>query len=201
MSPDQDGKRIQTNFFEDSAETPAIYAIIPIVSGRNDESLVVSVKVKDVFGQPVSSVYKPFVIAQLAPGVQGKPLNVGVQFPDPPPIQVPNPADPTSPFTQPQLRAVGDYQVIATMNGDTQTTNFKILPASAAFQSEPDPNAGTPQQAPPPGACTDQTLGNCPQPTADQANNASAVACCTSDGNCGIGIRSTGLCSQRPFNQ
>lgn len=201
MSPDEDGKRVQTNFYEDTAETPSINIIVPIVSGRNDESLVVSIRVKDVFGQRVSSVYKPFVIAQLAPGVQTTPSNIAVQFPDPPPLQIANPADPLNPIEQPQLRAVGDYQAIATLNGETQTVNFAILPASPNFQTEPDPNAGTPQAAPPPGGCTNQTLATCPQPTADQANGASAVACCTSDGNCGIGIHGTGLCSQRPFNQ
>src|SRR5690348_7287213 len=76
MSPDSDGKRTQTNFYEDSAETPSIFVIVPIVSGRNDESLVVSIRVKDVFGQKVSSVYKPFVIAQVAPGVTPKPTNI-----------------------------------------------------------------------------------------------------------------------------
>lgn len=201
MSPDQDGKRTQTAFYEDSQETPQIFIIVPIVSGKNDESLVVSIKVKDVFNQPVSSVYKPFVIAQIAPGVQKSPTNIGIQFPDPPPIETINPADPTNPIQQPQLRAVGDYQAIATLNGETQTVNFKILQASPAFQQEFDPNAGTPQQAPPPGGCTTTTIANCPQPTQDQIDNASAVSCCTADGNCGIGIRATGLCSQRPFNQ
>ncbi len=200
MSPDQTGNRTQTVFYEDSAETPAIYAIIPIVSGKSDESLVVTLKVKDVFGHPVSSVYKPFLIAQIAPGLASKPTNIGVPFPDPPPILTPNPADPTSPISQPQLRAVGDYQIIATLNGDTQTVNFKIIPASPAFQQEFDPNAGTPNAAPIPGACTAQTIANCPVPTQDQVDNASADICCTSDGNCGIGIVGTGLCAQHPFN-
>ncbi|MGH7280364.1 MAG: hypothetical protein ACRELY_02485 [Polyangiaceae bacterium] len=200
MSPDQDGKRTQSYFYQDAAETPAIYAIIPMVSGKDDESLDVSVRIKSLFGKAVT-VYKPFTIAQLAPGVQTRPTNLGVPFPDPPPILTPNPADPNNPISLPQLRAVGDFQIIATLNGDTETVNFGILAASPDYQQESDPNAGTPNAAPIPGTCTTQTIARCPVPTQDQVDNAAADICCTTDGNCGIGIVGTGLCAQHPFNQ
>lgn len=191
MSPDQDGKRTETVFFEDAQETPAIYFIVPIVSGKNDESLNITLRVKSVFGVDVTKIYKPFLVASLAPGVQNKPTNINVQFPDPPPIIVPNPADPNNPLKQPQDRAVGKYQFIASMNGDTQAVNFEILPRQVPLAQ--DPNAGTPDAEPPPGACSDETIAHCPPPVGIDPS-ANPVICCTADGVCGIGVRGTGLC-------
>src|ERR1700689_2161190 len=77
MSPDSDGKRTETEFYSDYTDTPSFYFIIPIVSGRNDETLNVYIKVKSIYGEDVTSIFpKPILIISDAPGVQQKPSNV-----------------------------------------------------------------------------------------------------------------------------
>ncbi|HEX7667600.1 MAG TPA: hypothetical protein VF407_23870, partial [Polyangiaceae bacterium] len=77
MSPDSDGKRTQTNFFSDYVETPAIYAIVPIVSGRKDYTLTVSVKVKSIGKDAVD--FPPIVVYQDDPGVATSVTDISVQ--------------------------------------------------------------------------------------------------------------------------
>lgn len=194
-SPDTDGKRTQSVFFSDYAESPAIYIIIPIVSGKNDETLTVSVKVFDVLGTNVEKTFPdPIIIAQGAPGIQKERSYQVVQFPDPAPVSIPNPADPFgNPLTIQLPRAVGHFQVFATMNGDTESVKFQVNNPTPGYQSLPS----TPT-SPLPGTCTaaappNGNIEQCPQPTADdQANH--KVVCCTGTGNCGTGVENTGLC-------
>jgi hypothetical protein len=194
-SPDTDGKRTQSVFFSDYAESPAIYVIIPIVSGRNDETLTVSVKVFDVLGKNVEATFpNPIIISQQAPGVQNKPTNITVQFPDPAPVSVQNPADPFgNPITIQLPRAVGHFEVIASMNGDTEAVKFQVNNPTPQYQGLPTtpttPAPGSCNAAPPPAG----NIELCPQPTADdQANH--KVVCCTGLGVCGTGVEDTGLC-------
>jgi hypothetical protein len=194
-SPDSDGKRTQTVFFSDYAESPGIYFVVPIVSGKNDETLTVSVKVFDVLGTNVEGTFpNPIIVSQQAPGVQEKPSNVVVQFPDPQPVQVFNPNDPTTPLMIQEPRAVGHYEFIATMNGDTEAVKFQVNNPTPQYQGLP-----TTPTTPPPGTCQNGSpptgnLNLCPQPTADdQANH--KVACCTAAGVCGTGVENTGLCN------
>jgi hypothetical protein len=196
MSPDSDGKRTETAFYSDYAETASFFFVVPIVSGRNDETLNIYIKVKSIFGEDVSSTFKnPILVTSQAPGVNPKPTNVVVQFPDPPPIQVFNPVDPTSPTTTTPPRAVGKFQFIASMNGDTEAVNFEILPP--LLTPLPDPNAGTANAEPLPGNCVvgtpppggNGTAQNCPTP-----QGAHAVICCTASQDCGTGVEGTGLC-------
>lgn len=192
MSPDTDGKRTQTNFFADYVESPAIYAIIPIVSGRADYTLTASVQVRSIGKDKVD--FPPIVVYQDDPGLAQTKTDVSVQFPDPPEVDVLNPADPLTPLKLKPPRAVGRFQFIATMGGDTETVNFAILPP--AITPLPDPNAGTPNAEPPAGSCSDQgdgtspaSITRCPAPT-----QLHSVICCTAAGNCGTGVEGTGLC-------
>jgi hypothetical protein len=196
MSPDSDGKRTETDFYSDYTDTPSFFFVVPIVSGRNDETLNIYVKVKSIFGEDVTGTFKtPILVTSSAPGVQTKPSNVIVQFPDPPPIQELNPADPTSPIMLTPPRAVGKFQFIASMGGDTEAVNFEILPPLT--QPLADPNAGTPNAAPQAGNCVvgsppplgDGTAQNCPTP-----QGAHAIVCCTAAQDCGTGVEGTGLC-------
>jgi hypothetical protein len=197
-SPDQDGKRSETVFFSDYAESPAIFVVIPIVSGRNDETLTVAVKVFDVLGTPAAQTEQtfpnPLIVSQQAPGVLDKPSNIIVQFPDPQTIEFPNPADPETPLMSQPPRAVGHFEFIATMNGDSEGVKFQVDNPTPQYQSLP-----TTPTTPPPGTCVEgqPPTGNvvlCPQPTAADAAN-HKVACCTSLGICGTGVEDTGLCN------
>ncbi len=192
MSPDDDGKRTQTNFFSDYVESPAIYVIIPIVSGRKDYTLTATVKVRSIGKDPVD--FPPILVYQDDPGLAQTKTEVSVQFPDPPAVEVANPADPLTPLKIKPPRAIGRFQFIATMGGDTETVNFAILPPT--IKALPDPNDGTPNAKPPDGSCSDQgdpttpaSITRCPQPT-----QLHSVVCCTSAGNCGTGVEGTGLC-------
>ncbi|MEO8801335.1 MAG: hypothetical protein ABI551_25825 [Polyangiaceae bacterium] len=192
MSPDNDGQRTQTNFFSDYVETPAIYVIIPYVSGRKDFTLTASVKVRSIGKDQVD--FPPIIVYQDDPGVAQTGAQLSIQFPDPPEIDVLNTADPTTPLKIKPPRAVGRFQFIATMNGDTETVNFAILPP--AITPLPDPNAGTPNAKPPDGSCSDQgdstsppSITRCPPPS-----QLHSIICCTSAGNCGTGVDGTGLC-------
>ncbi|MEO7112451.1 MAG: hypothetical protein ABI183_18550 [Polyangiaceae bacterium] len=198
-SPDNDGKRTQSVFFSDYVESPMIYAVIPIVSGRKDETLTISVKVFDVLGTDVTAkgtntFPDPIVIAQIAPGVQTSKNNVVINFPDPAPVSIPNPADPFStPLTVQLPRAVGHFEFIASMNGDTEAVKFEVINPSPAYQGLP-----TTPTTPPPGTCVAQPPPNgnieqCPMPSAeDQSHH--KVVCCTGLGVCGTGVENTGLC-------
>ena len=77
-SPDNDGKRTETVFYSDYAETPGIYVVVPIVSGRNDETLTISVQVFDVLGTDVRAEFpNPLVVSQQAPGPRADALKRG----------------------------------------------------------------------------------------------------------------------------
>ena len=192
MSEDQDGKRNESVFYADYAETKAIYFVVPIVSGKKDESLNTYVLVRQIFGENVpngSPIYAPILVTSTAPGVQATPQLVVVQFPDPPAVQVLNPAYPLNPLTVQPPRAVGKFQFIASMNGDTEAVNFEILQSNTANQLPSVPGQ------PPAGACQvgdpsqGGTVQSCPVPTGDHV-----VQCCTSAQVCGTGVEGTGLC-------
>src|SRR6202000_2607098 len=118
--------------------------------------------------------------------------NIVVQFPDPAPISVPDPADPLESVTIQYPRAVGHYEFIASMNGDTEAVKFQVNNPTPQYQGLP-----TTPTTPPPGTCTaapppEGNIELCPQPTADeQANH--KIACCTTAGVCGTGVEDTGL--------
>lgn len=195
-SPDEDGKRAETVFFSDYAESPGIYFVVPIVSGRNDETLTVSVKVFDVLGTNVEKTFpNPIIVSQQAPGVETKPTNVVVQFPDPPPVTVPDPSDPLESVQIQYPRAVGHYEFIASMNGDTEAVKFQINNPTPQYQGlPPTPNEPQPGECNAAPALQGGNLQLCPQPTADdQANH--KIACCTTAGVCGTGVEDTGLCN------
>ena len=193
-SPDSDGKRTQTVFFADYQESPQIFCVIPLVSGKNDETLTVAVKVFDVLGKNVQATFpEPIIISQTAPGVVTKPANFSIAFPDPAPIPVANPADPFgSPLEIQPPRAVGHFEFVITMNGETETVKFQVNNPNPQYQGLP-----TTPTTPAPGTCTagpTGTLQLCPQPTADDQSN-HKLACCTGLGVCGVGVEDTGLCN------
>ena len=117
-----------------------------------------------------------------------------VQFPDPPAVQYLNAADPDQPLTVQPPRAVGHFEFIAQLEGQTESVKFEVIGPSQQYMplpsipGEPLPGTCTP------GSPPEGNLGMCPQPTAAQASN-HRIACCTALQVCGTGVEDTGLCN------
>jgi hypothetical protein len=179
-SPDQDGARHQNVFFTDSK---AIFVIAKYVTGRTDLSGRTFVTVFNVYNDAVT--FPPILIddSQLHKTSGSGAQVYAVQFPDPPQIQKPNPADPNNPITETPPRATGRFRFTVEIGDEKQTTDFVVL--QGANGTNPDPTV------PPPGNCVSvDDEGKCPKPT-----DLHAVACCNPrTKSCGTGVEGTGLC-------
>ena len=179
-SPDQDGSRHQNIFYTDS---PKIYVIGRYVTGRQDLTGRTWVTPLNVYNDVVK--FPPIEVddQHLAPTGSGSASVYAVQFPDPPEIEKPNPADPNNPIRETPPRASGRFRFTVQIGDETQTADFVVL--QGANGTNADPNV------PLPGNCTQvEDVAKCPQPT-----DLHAVACCNTKTNaCGTGVEGTGLC-------
>jgi hypothetical protein len=193
MSPDSDGKTNADVFYSDYATTPAIYIIVPVVTDSRDDVVSVAIKVRDVDGLDMhDTAPDPILVATFRPGVQSTTKKFAVRFPDPPPQQIFPDGDAGAWVTlTPVARAIGHFRAVVTFEGQTQTVSFQINNSQTPDWQDAGPGyfEGTPPPAPAPGLCAQPNGMGCPLPTLDDS-----VPCCTTAGNCGIGIAGTGLC-------
>ncbi|MFO0670631.1 MAG: hypothetical protein U0235_13535 [Polyangiaceae bacterium] len=172
MAPDSQGTIDRLSFV---AGAP-IFCIADVAIGDPKATVQVSMQPVSVNGKPTG--LPPLVLGEHIPGkFTGK---IATEFPKTTIQAVPDPRDPNKFVTSQAAQAPGIYRCVVRVDDELDYTDFAVTPGQQPTQ---DPNAPTP------GDCRPETVGNCPL-----VGGGNVVRCCTQSGACGTGPEGTGFC-------